>query len=226
MNGVTPTHRALGPSHAQPYHIITHILLPQSSSYQRVTLINTLVLYAILNKIQISFAYLMMRQMFDCIKSDKNISLSYGIFLTCIFEYFGVDLSNEPEEKKFSSLKGGGTMKQSKKKSSKTTKDTIMEETKDESLPPYSVAGTSSLHKYLINGIVKDVLQEFVNMTKQMVNSSQQSRRLALQNKKSLLKSHIRVEVLLKYLDSLDEDQVLTESEEENLGTEDGSSYA
>ncbi|KAL4357314.1 hypothetical protein AHAS_Ahas09G0174300 [Arachis hypogaea] len=124
------------------------------------------VLYAILNKTEISFAYLMMRHMHDCIKSDTNISLLYGIFLTCIFEYFDVDLNNEHQENRISSRKDGGAVKQTKRKRTKATRDMVMEKKEDESTYPPSAAGTSNSNKYLINRIVKDVLQEFVNLIK------------------------------------------------------------
>ncbi|QHO38200.1 uncharacterized protein DS421_4g118330 [Arachis hypogaea] len=93
IDGLTLNHKVLHPVRAQLHHIINHIILRQSGSYQRFSFCVILVLYAILMKIEFSFIYLMMRHMYDCIKSDKNLSLSYGIFLTCIFEYFSVNLS-------------------------------------------------------------------------------------------------------------------------------------
>ncbi|KAL4300070.1 hypothetical protein AHAS_Ahas17G0164100 [Arachis hypogaea] len=99
MDGVTPTHRALGPFRAQFHRIIIHILLSQSGPYQRVTLYDSLIIYAILNNIEVD-------------------------------------------------------------------KEPVLEEDEEENLPPPSTANTSSSHKYLVNGIVNDVLQEFVNLTK------------------------------------------------------------
>ncbi|MED6128254.1 hypothetical protein PIB30_095877, partial [Stylosanthes scabra] len=69
---LNPTHKALGVVNAQLHRIINHYLLPQSGSYQRVTFLDTLVLYALLNRIPISFAYLMMRHMFECATRGKN----------------------------------------------------------------------------------------------------------------------------------------------------------
>ncbi|KAL4345203.1 hypothetical protein AHAS_Ahas11G0254900, partial [Arachis hypogaea] len=118
-------------------------------------------------------------------------------------------------------FKGGGIVKQSKGKGSKVAKDTVLEEEEDESILPPFVAGTSSSQKYLMNGIVKDILQEFVNLIKQMINSSQKARKLAIQNENSFRKSQSRVEVLLKYIDSLEDDQAMFDQEDDPLGTED-----
>ncbi|QHO54586.1 uncharacterized protein DS421_2g58100 [Arachis hypogaea] len=91
-----------------------------------------------------------------------------------------------------------------------------MEEEEDESLPP-SAVGTSSSNKYLVNGVVKDVLQEFVNLTKYLINSSKLVRKLAIQNENFLRKSQSRVEVLLKYIDSLKDEQMQTDQEDEEI---------
>ncbi|QHO20414.1 uncharacterized protein DS421_11g337760 [Arachis hypogaea] len=92
-----------------------------------------------------------------------------------------------------------------------------MEEEEDESIPPSSAVGTSTSIKYLVNSIVKDVLQEFVNLTKHMISSSQQAKSLAIQNKNSLRKFQSRVEILLKYLKSLEDDQMMSDHEEEDF---------
>ncbi|KAL4316176.1 hypothetical protein AHAS_Ahas15G0258900 [Arachis hypogaea] len=189
IDSVNPNYRVLGPIKAQLHCIITHILLSQNGLYQRITLCDTLVVYTIINKTKILFVYLMMRHIYDCIRSDKNVSLPYKIFLTYFFEYFGVDMNNEIQENRISSLKGGGAVNQTKRKGTKVAKYTVMKEKEDEIIHPPSVAGTFSSNKYLVNGIVKDVLQEFVNLTKDMINSSQQARKLAIQNENSLRKS-------------------------------------
>ncbi|MED6159500.1 hypothetical protein PIB30_042823 [Stylosanthes scabra] len=69
---LNPTHKALGPVNAQLHRIINHYILPQSGSFQRVTFLDTLVHYALLNRISISFGYLMMCHMFECVKSEKK----------------------------------------------------------------------------------------------------------------------------------------------------------
>ena len=47
-------------------------------------------------KTPLSFGYLMMRHMNECAHRNKGGSLSYALFLTRFFEYFDVDLENEP----------------------------------------------------------------------------------------------------------------------------------
>ncbi|MED6200190.1 hypothetical protein PIB30_082662 [Stylosanthes scabra] len=47
-DGITPTHKSLGPVYAQLHRIITHIILPQSGSYQKVSFFDTLVLFAVI----------------------------------------------------------------------------------------------------------------------------------------------------------------------------------
>ncbi|QHO13079.1 uncharacterized protein DS421_15g512470 [Arachis hypogaea] len=59
IDGITPTHKALRYERAQLHRMVNHIILPQSGSYQRVSYTDTLVLYALLTKTKISFAYLM-----------------------------------------------------------------------------------------------------------------------------------------------------------------------
>jgi len=59
-----------------------------------------------------------------------------------------------------------------------------------------------------------------------MINSNKQVRILALQNENSFQKSQSRVEVLKKYLDSLDDDQPLIDQDEDMIGTEDEGSDA
>ncbi|KAL4365333.1 hypothetical protein AHAS_Ahas07G0095600 [Arachis hypogaea] len=68
---------------------------------------------------------------------------------------------------------------------------------------------------------MKDVLLEFVNLIKQMIHSSQQARKLTIQNENSLHKSQSQVDVLLKYIDFLEDDQVMSKQEEDLLRTED-----
>ncbi|QHO19223.1 uncharacterized protein DS421_11g327030 [Arachis hypogaea] len=108
LDGTILTHKVLGPVRTLLHRIINHILVPRSGSYQRVTVCDTLVLFSIITSSPISFAYLIVRHMWECVRSDKKANLSYGIFLTCIFEYFNVDVLNEPIKNRVSTLKGGG----------------------------------------------------------------------------------------------------------------------
>ncbi|KAL4365292.1 hypothetical protein AHAS_Ahas07G0091500 [Arachis hypogaea] len=158
----------------------------------------------------------MMFHMHDCIRSEKKYFLTIWHILTYFFEHFGVDLTDDKQENRNSYLKGGGAVKQSKKKETRTGKDTIIEE-EDESLLPPSSADTSSSNKYLVNDIVKDVLQEFVNLTKHLINSSKQARKLEIQNENSLRKSQDRVGVLLKYIDSLGDEMIQFDQEDEEI---------
>ncbi|QHO29806.1 uncharacterized protein DS421_8g228110 [Arachis hypogaea] len=48
----------------------------------------------------------MIRHMWKSVKDTKKASLPYGMFLTSIFEYFEVDLTNEAVENKVSVIKG------------------------------------------------------------------------------------------------------------------------
>ncbi|KAL4397028.1 hypothetical protein AHAS_Ahas01G0150900 [Arachis hypogaea] len=158
--------------------------------------------------------------MFDYIKSDKDISLPYGMILTCIFRYFTVNLSNETLENKILYLKSGGVVKQSKEKGTRAAKEMILQE-EEEIFPPASTTGTSSSYKYLMNGIVKDGLQEFINLTKQIINLIQEARKLAIQNENSFRKSQSRVEVLLKYIKYLDDEQAMSDQDEDPFRIED-----
>ncbi|MED6165540.1 hypothetical protein PIB30_100503 [Stylosanthes scabra] len=114
-DGFTPTHKSLGPVFAQLHRIITHIILPQSGSYQKVSFCDTLVLFALIMRVKISFAYLMMRHMHDCIKGDRHTALPYGMVLTKVFKAFFVNLDNEPYEERYSHLKGGASSSRSSK---------------------------------------------------------------------------------------------------------------
>ncbi|XP_057730074.1 uncharacterized protein LOC130945363 [Arachis stenosperma] len=105
MDGTNPTLKELGPDKTiLLYKLISHVLIPQSSSRHRVTISDFL---ALVTSSQISFAYLMIRHMWKSVKDTKKASLPYGMFLTSIFEYFEVDLTNEAVENKVSVIKGG-----------------------------------------------------------------------------------------------------------------------
>ncbi|XLU75274.1 hypothetical protein S245_034327 [Arachis hypogaea] len=72
----------------------------------------------------------------------------------------------------------------------------------------------------------KNILLECATMTKQMVKSSKEVRKLALQNEKAWLKSHERVNLLLKHLDSVDEDMTPFEKEDDVLESNEENSDA
>ncbi|RYR59014.1 hypothetical protein Ahy_A05g024864 isoform B [Arachis hypogaea] len=175
LDGTILTHKALGPERALLHRIITHILMPQSGSYHRVTVSDTLVLFDIITSSPISFAYLMVRHMWECVRSNKKANLPYGIFLTCIFEYFNVDLTNEDVENKVSTIKGGGVSGSMKGNKRKCSVPTAYSDSDLESRPaePAKVAES-----------IKEVLTEFSNMSKLMVQSYKAARKQAYENEK------------------------------------------
>ncbi|QHO49670.1 uncharacterized protein DS421_1g16010 [Arachis hypogaea] len=205
LDGTILTHKALSPVKMLLYRSINHILMPQSSSYQRVTVCDTLVLFAVLNSASISFAYLMVRHMWDCVRSDKKANLPYGIFLTCIFEYFNVDLLNEPVENRVSTLKGGGIFGAVKGKKGKSS---IAFDSESEYHPSKSSKLSES---------VKDVLHEFSRMTNLMIKSSKEARKQAYENEKAWTKCNERINLLLK---SFAKDMADSDEEDDSLGSD------
>ncbi|KAL4314977.1 hypothetical protein AHAS_Ahas15G0139000 [Arachis hypogaea] len=127
----------------------------------------------------------MMRHMCDCIRSDKNVSLPYDVFLTCIFESFGPT----------------------------RTEKVVLDDDDDElhDIPPPSISRTSAStdHKSLLYEVVKDVLQEFVNLSNHLISTSQQERKFAVRNGNALQISRNRIDVLLKYVDNIHEDNIM-----------------
>ncbi|QHN81999.1 uncharacterized protein DS421_20g691840 [Arachis hypogaea] len=228
IDGITPTHKALGYERAQLHRIVNHILLPQSGSYQRVSYTDTLVLYALLTKTEISFAYLMVRYMFDSVRSEKDKALPYGMFLTCIFEYFGVDLTNEKYENRHSYLKGGGSVKQNKGPT--RSERVVLDDEDDDYVPEDSSApsteGTSisTGKKSTLLNVVRDVAQEFVSQSNHLIAISKEQRKLASKHENFLKKSKDRVAVLMTFIDNLQNDEdIATDAEEEATSEGNGS---
>ncbi|QHN86527.1 uncharacterized protein DS421_16g547060 [Arachis hypogaea] len=217
LDGTTLTHKALGPVRALLHRIINHILMPQSGSYQRVTICDTLVLFAILNSASISFAYLMVRHMWDCVHRDKKANLPYGIFLTCIFEYFNVDLSNEPVENRVSTIKSGGVPNSVKGKKGKSSMASMISDSESDSLPPKS---------FKISETIKDVLNEFSNMSSMMVRTFKEVRKQAYENEKAWTKCRKRVNLLIKSLETTSKDKTHSEGEDDYLDSDDNVSDA
>ncbi|QHN92315.1 uncharacterized protein DS421_17g582660 [Arachis hypogaea] len=230
IDGITPTHKALGYERPQLHRIVNHILLPQSGSYQRVSYTDTLVLYALLTKIEILFAYLMVRYMFDSVRSEKDKALPYGMFLTCIFEHFGVDLTNEDYENKHSYLKGGGAVKQQKgpTRSERVVLDDDDEEFIPDESPPPSTEGTSisTSQKSALLNVVKDVVQEFISQSNHMIAMSKEQRKLASKHENFLRKSRNRVAVFMKFIDNLNQDEDPATNVEEETDSEGNGSDA
>ncbi|QHN93125.1 uncharacterized protein DS421_17g590000 [Arachis hypogaea] len=187
LDGTTLTHKALGPVRALLHRIINHILMPQSGSYQRVIVCDTLALFAILNFASISFACLMVRHMWDCVRSDKKANLPYRMFLTCIFEYFNVDISNEPVENRVSTIKGGGVPDSIKGKKGKSSMASMISDSESDSLPPES----SKTYK--------------------------EARKQAYENEKAWTKYRERINLLIKSLETTSKDKAHSEGEHDYL---------
>ncbi|QHO13526.1 uncharacterized protein DS421_15g516300 [Arachis hypogaea] len=195
LDGTVPTHKALGPTNSLLHRIITHILTPQSGSHNRVTVSDCLIIFALVTSSSISFSYLMIRHMWESVKSTKKANLLYGMFLTCIFEYFKVDLTNEDVENKVSMIKGGGATKKGKK--SMASDDDF------ESRPKSSKAAES----------FRNVLTEFSNMSDLMVQFHKSARKLSYENESAWKKCKERVSLMLESL----VDEVGSEAEAEDL---------
>ncbi|MED6137021.1 hypothetical protein PIB30_061138 [Stylosanthes scabra] len=201
-DGVTPTHKSLGPVYAQLHCIIIHIILPQNGSYQKVSFCDTLVLFALIMRVKILFAYLMMRHMHDCIKGDRNSALPYGMFLTKVFKAYFVNLDDDPYEEKYLYLKGGGALKRTVKRDLRARKRAMEEEEERRSR-----ASSSRTRKSKGSGIkllftvVRELIQEVINMASLTSTTIEKSKSMAI--------------VLEKYLNKLEHDHEFSEPEEE-----------
>ncbi|QHO35487.1 uncharacterized protein DS421_9g275880 [Arachis hypogaea] len=134
------------------------------------------------------------------------------MFFTCVFEYFNIDLSNEPVENRVSMIKGGDVPESAKGKKVKGSKASVLSDSKDESLPSAEISDKSQFSK-----MVKDVLTEFSNMSNLMVKSYKDARKQAFENEKAWTKRHERVNLLIKHLESVDKDMANSEREEDFL---------
>ncbi|QHO51939.1 uncharacterized protein DS421_2g35190 [Arachis hypogaea] len=179
LHGTTPTHKVLGSINSLLHRIITHILTPQSSSHNRVTYSDSLILFVLITSTPISFGYLMIHHMWDSVKSTKKANLPYGMFLTSIFEFFKVDLLNEVVEKKVSMVKGGGAVKGTKSKKFMASES---EQTSK---------ATESM---------KEILIEFSNMSELIIQSHKAARKLAYENERAWMRCKDRVGLMLESL--------------------------
>ncbi|MED6171061.1 hypothetical protein PIB30_037177 [Stylosanthes scabra] len=201
-DGVTPTHKSLGPIYAQLHRIVNHISLPQNGSDQRVSFCYTLVLFALIMRVKISFAYLMMCHMHNCIKGNRNSALPYRMFFTKVFKVYFVNLDDEPYEEKYSYLKRGGTMKRTVKRDLRAERRAIEEE--EERI---SRASTSHARKFkgtgikLLVNVVRELIQEVINMASCVSTT--------------IDKCKSRAKVLERYLNKLEDDHEFSEPEEE-----------
>ncbi|XP_016192689.1 uncharacterized protein LOC107633591 [Arachis ipaensis] len=185
LDGTTPTHKTLGPTNSLLHRIITHILTPQSGSHNRVTLSDSLIIFALVTSIPISFGYLMIRHIWESVKSTKKANLPYGMFLTNIFEYFKVDLLNEAVENKVSMIKGGGAVKGTKGKKSGASEN-------DYESRAESSKTTES---------IREILTEFANMSELMTQFHKAGCKLAYENEKAWGRCKDKVSLILEILD-------------------------
>ncbi|QHO22253.1 uncharacterized protein DS421_12g353570 [Arachis hypogaea] len=169
LHGTIPTHKALGPVNSLLHRIITHILTPQSGSHNRVTFSDCLILFALVTSTPISFGYIMIRHMWDSVRSTRKANLPYGMFLTRIFEYFKVDLLNEAVENKVSSIRGGGATKETK------GRQTAASDNDHEGRPESSKTIKS----------IKQILGEFSNMADLMYRSTKEAHKQAFESEKA-----------------------------------------
>nr|XP_025685885.1 uncharacterized protein LOC112786729 [Arachis hypogaea] len=180
LDGTVPTHKALGPTNSLLHRIITHILTPQSGSHNRVTVSDCLIIFALVTSTPISFSYIMIRHMWESVKSTKKANLPYGMFLTCIFEYFKVDLTNEDVENRVSMIRAGGAAKRGKKSDD-------------------DFEGRPESSKTI--GSLKEILTEFTNMSDLMVQFHKSARKLAYENELAWKKCQERVGLMLESLE-------------------------
>jgi hypothetical protein len=78
------------------HHIITHNILPRSGSYEYTSYLDLFIMWCILNKVKLDFAFYIGWHMDACVKK-KNGILPYGLHITTILNHFGVDVSGEKE---------------------------------------------------------------------------------------------------------------------------------
>ncbi|XP_016199746.1 uncharacterized protein LOC107640760 [Arachis ipaensis] len=180
LDGTIPTHKALGQTNSLLHRIITHILTPQSGSHNRITVSDCLIIFALVTSTPISFSYIMIRHIWESVKSTKKANLPYGMFLTCIFEYFKVDLTNEAVENKVSKIRAGGTAKKGKK--------SVASDDDFESHPESS----------RMTGSRREILIEFINMSDLMVQFHKSARKLAYEHESAWKKCQERVSLMLE----------------------------
>ena len=81
LNNSKTSHGALRRKWAKLYWIVTHVILPKEGSCDRVSYMETLILYSLITHTLISSGYIFMRYMEDYTTSQKSVSLSYEMLL-------------------------------------------------------------------------------------------------------------------------------------------------
>uniref|UniRef100_A0A2N9G3I0 Uncharacterized protein n=1 Tax=Fagus sylvatica TaxID=28930 RepID=A0A2N9G3I0_FAGSY len=97
------------------HYIITHNILPRSSSYKYISYLDLFIIWCILNKVKLDLVFYIGWHMDTCVKK-KNGVLLYGLHITIILNHFGVNVSGEKETRKAvpTDVYGETTMKQMK----------------------------------------------------------------------------------------------------------------
>ncbi|MED6209919.1 hypothetical protein PIB30_059364 [Stylosanthes scabra] len=149
----------------------------------------------------ISFAYLMMRHMHNCIKGDRNSALPYAMFLTKVFKAYFVNLDDEPYEEKFSYLKGGGVVKRTAKRDLRARKRAMEEEERRSRASSSRTRKSKGSGIKLLVTVVRELSQEVINM--------------ASCTSTTMEKSKARGKVLERYLNKLEDNHEFSEPEEE-----------
>ncbi|MED6112130.1 hypothetical protein PIB30_058899 [Stylosanthes scabra] len=224
--GISVTHKSLSPIHAQLHHIVNHILLPQSGPYQRVSFSDTLMLFELIMKVLISFGYLMMHHMYDCIRNEKLITLSYGIFFTKIFESYCIDFHDEPYEESYSQLKGGGAVKRIVKRDLAAIRRAMEEEetAKRASNKASSSRSSDSSQIKLLLHVVEELMAKVAFLVTQMHQLSKGFKSTTHKSTSTFEKATERIHVHKRYVDKLKDDHMFSDAEEEEEENEEDES--
>ncbi|MED6122809.1 hypothetical protein PIB30_043399 [Stylosanthes scabra] len=193
LDGVIATHKSLGPIRAQLHRI----------------------------KVPISFGYLLMRDMDDCIRNEKLIALPCGMFFTKIFESYCIDFHDEPYEESYSQLKGGVVVKRIVKRDLAAERHGMEEEEVAEraSNKASSSRSSNSSQVKLLLHVVEEPMAEVVFLTTHMCDMSKAYKSASGKSTTALEKSTERNKVLKKYVNKLRTDHMFSyagEEEEEN----------
>ncbi|XLT08179.1 hypothetical protein HN51_053972 [Arachis hypogaea] len=209
LEGTTPTHKSRGPIRTQLHRIINHIILPQSGSFQQVSFCDTLVLFSLLSKIPISFAYLLVRYMHACI-STKN-ALPYAMLFTKNFQYYNVDFGAEISKECNSYIKRADAVKKTAPRRHNTNDGTdVPSHDEDPMIPP-----SNSTKIRALTGIMKNVLQELVNLTELLITHGAECNRNQVMEENALKKTKGRIRILRDFVEDIEAG--LTDNEEDDV---------
>ena len=75
--------------------IVAYILFPKAGSFTLFTIFDSPIMYHIKNKVKLDLPSMMVTHMISSTTYARRVVLPYGMYLTRVFEYFGVDLSSK-----------------------------------------------------------------------------------------------------------------------------------